>query len=209
MDAAAELGAIVKRALDYPYAVPPGSFLYRDGEAAELPAEGPDLSGRTALLAYGSNAAPEALARKLASLPGRELPVLRTELAGFDVVYSAHVSPYGAVPVTLHPCSGTTVAVHVIHPDAEQLPLLSATEPNYVLREPAPGLRAFLSRWGELRVDGAAVASSATPARGRSLRTMSEPQILERVRDRLAPDQSLPRFIAAQVAAGGGSIAPE
>jgi hypothetical protein len=197
MDAAAEMGAIVKRALEYPYAVPTGSYLYRDGVAEELPAAGPDLEGRTALLAYGANAAPEALGRKLASLPGRELPVLRTELEGFDVVYSAHISPYGAVPATLHPSPGTTMAVHVIHPDAEQLPLLSATEPNYELTEVAPGLRAFVSRWGELLVDGAPVALAA----------MSEPEILELVRARIAPDLSLEEFVLAQVASGGGPLA--
>jgi hypothetical protein len=206
MDAAAEMGAIVKRALDYPYAVPTRSYLYRDGSAEELPAAGPDLADRTALVAYGANAAPEALGRKLASLPGRELPVLATELAGYDVVYSAHLSPYGAVPATLHPSPGTTVAVHVIHPDPEQLPLLAATEPNYKLTEVAPGLNAFVSRWGELRRAGAPVALAAIRASGRTLRAMSEPEILELVRDRLAPERSLEAFVVAQAAEGGGPL---
>ena len=70
-----ETAAILKRALDYPYAVPERSYLYRDGQAHGLPAGGFDLAGRTPLISYGANSAPEALARKLASLPGLEMPV--------------------------------------------------------------------------------------------------------------------------------------
>jgi len=103
----AETAAILARALDYPYATPEGSYLYRDGAALEVPPAGPDLAGRSPLLAYGANAAPEALARKLEPLGAVELPVLQFELAGFDVVYSAHVSPYGAVPATLVESPGT------------------------------------------------------------------------------------------------------
>lgn len=105
--------AILKRALAYPYATPERSYLYRDGEAHELPEGGPDLTGRTPLLSYGANSAPEALAWKLASLPGQELPVLRAELENFDVVYSAHVSPYGAVPATLIESPGPAVLERV------------------------------------------------------------------------------------------------
>ncbi len=70
-----EAAAILRQALEYPYAVPDRSYLYRDGEPHELPEGGPDLTSRTPLLSYGANSAPEALARKLASLPGVELPV--------------------------------------------------------------------------------------------------------------------------------------
>src|SRR5689334_15764875 len=97
----AKAAAILARALGYPYATPERSYLYLDGEAMELPPGGPDLSGRSPLIAYGANAAPEALGLKLSQLPGVELPAMRFELEGFDVVYSAHVSPYGAVPATL------------------------------------------------------------------------------------------------------------
>src|SRR6187200_766840 len=127
--------AILKRALDYPYAVPDGSYLYRDGQAHEPPAGGFDLGGRTPLMSYGANSAPEALGRKLAALPGVEMPVERAELEGFDVAYSAHVSPYGAVPATLHESPGTTVPIFFIHPTPEQRQLLTASEPNYDLVE--------------------------------------------------------------------------
>src|SRR5690349_6694372 len=122
-----QAAAILARALTYPYATPDRPYLYRDGEATELPAAGPDLGGRTPLIAYGANAAPEALGRKLNQLPGVEMPVTRFELEGFDVAYSAHVSPYGAVPATLVESPGTVAPVFLLHPTAEQLTLLSAT----------------------------------------------------------------------------------
>jgi hypothetical protein len=242
-----DTGEIVKRALAYPYASPRRSFVFMAGAARPLRVaaagsepEPPnrvvaapgdvDLSGRTPLLAYGANAAPEALARKLASIPDSPLPVLRAELADFDIVYSAHVSPYGAVPATLHPSPGTSVAVHVIYPDAEQLPLLAATEPNYELTrlrevlcrvETAGGgeggdglpttatlasIDAFLSRHGHLVLDSTPVALAAIPARGRRLPSLHEPEVLELVRSHTSPELSLEQFVVGCAAIGG--IAP-
>lgn len=198
----AETAAILKRALEYPYAVPEASYLYRDGEARELPADAPDLADRTPLLSYGANAAPAALARKLAPLPEVEMPVLRAELEGFDVVYSAHVSPYGAVPATLHESPGTTAPVFLIHPTAEQLALLTASEPNYDLVE-VDGIAAFRSKHGCLSLDGSPVALAAVRAAGRALPELDEPAILERVRARVAPELSLAEFVRECVRRGG------
>lgn len=198
----AETAAILKRALGYPYAVPDRSYLYLDGEAKELPADPPDLAGRTALLAYGANAAPAALARKLAALAGVEMPVLRAELEGFDVVYSAHVSPYGAVPATLHESPGTIVPAFVIHPTAEQRALLTASEPNYDLVE-ADGIAAYRSKHGCLEVNGSPVALAAIRAAGRTLPELDEPGILEHVRAQLAPESKLEEFVRGCVARGG------
>jgi len=214
-----EVAAILRRALEYPYAAPEGSYLYRDGEAQALPDAGPDLTGRTPLLAYGANAAPEALGRKLASLPGVELPVLRTALEGFDVVYSAHVSPYGAVPATLIESPGTTAPVFVLQPTAEQHALLTATEPNYDLVElpvclaiddkPASGqVQAYRSKHGPLMFDGSAVALAAVCSVGRTLAELDEPAVLERVRANLEPHLSLAQFIRACVEGGGRSFPP-
>jgi hypothetical protein len=247
-----DTGEIVKRALAYPYAIPAGSFVFAGGKARPLPGPEPagdeardpaavslNLDGRTPLLAYGSNAAPAALARKLAALPGLPLPVLRAELDGFDVVYSAHVSPYGAVPATLRPSPGTSVAVHVAYPDAEQLPLLAASEPNYELsrlREvvcrvgndadglddddepagaaPAPiatltSIDAFLSRHGALMVDGAPLALAAIPARHRRLPSAHQPEVLELVRSHLSPDLTREQFILGCVEIGGVAPLPQ
>ncbi len=197
-----QTAAILRRALAYPFATPERSYLYRDGGAEELPAAGPDLSGRTPLLSYGANAAPEALARKLASLPGVELPVLQVELEGFDVVYSAHVSPYGAVPATLVESPGTVAPVFVIHPTAEQRALLTASELNYDLVE-VGGTAAFRSKHGHLSLEGSAVALAAVRSRGRTLPELDQPAVLERVRAELAPEASLGEFVAACVESGG------
>jgi len=197
-----EVAAILRRALEYPYATPAGSYLHRDGAAHELPAAGPDLTGRTPLLSYGANSAPEALARKLAPLPGVELPVLRAELAGFEVVYSAHVSPYGAVPATLVESPGTTAPVFVLHPTAEQHALLTATEPNYDLVE-VDGIAAYRSKHGCLEIDGSPVALATVRSVGRTLPELDQPAILERVRSHLGPQLSLEAFVLDCVERGG------
>lgn len=206
--------AILRRALDYPYATPDRSYVYLDGEAKELPPDGPDLGARTPLLSYGANSAPEALARKLAPLPGVELPVLRAELEGFDVVYSAHVSPYGAVPATLKESPGTTAPVFVLYPTPQQRALLTASEPNYDLvelpvclaMEDKPATRrvgVYRSKHGCLSIDGSEVALAAIRSAGRTLPELDEPAVLERVRAGLAPELSLEEFVRACVERGG------
>jgi hypothetical protein len=203
--------AILRRALDYPYAAPERSYLYRDGEAAELPAARLDLDGRTPLLAYGANAAPSALARKLAPLPGVAMPVLRAELGGFDVVYSAHVSPYGAIPGTLQYRRGAVAPVFVVYPSEEQLARLSATEPNYELRRlfgiacrveevgTVDELAAFVSRHGCLVLDGGEVGVAAIASANRGFPGMTEREVQSRVRDLLEPGVALEEFVLAGV----------
>lgn len=197
-----ETATILERALAYPYSTPDRSYLYLDGEARELPGAGADLSARTPLLSYGANAAPDALARKLAALPGVEMPVMRSQLAGFDVVYSAHVSPYGAVPATLLESPGTTAPVFVIHPTAEQRALLTASEPNYDLVE-VDGIAAYRSKHGCLEIGGTPVALAALRSLGRTLPELDEPAVLEHVRARLAPELTLAEFVRDCVERGG------
>ncbi len=196
-----EMAAILRRALEYPYAAPERSYLYRDGAAAELPGE-LDLTDRTPLLAYGANAAPAALAYKLAALPGEEMPVLRAELEGFDVVYSAHVSPYGAVPATLRESPGTVAPVFVLHPTEGQMALLSATELNYDLVE-VSGMAAYRSKHGCLELDGSPIALTAVRSQGRALPALDQPAVLERVRAHLEPELTLAEFVRACVERGG------
>jgi len=214
------MAAILRRALTYPYATPDRSYLYLEGTAEELPDGGPDLIGRISLLSYGANAAPEALARKLASLPGVAMPVLRAELEHFDVVYSAHVSPYGAVPATLVESPATRAPVFVVYPTAEQLALLSAQELNYDLvtfggvscrledGRVVSELAGYRSKHGPLTFDGHEVALAAVRSKGRTLPELDEPAILERVRAYLKPELSLQEFILDRVAQGGGSFPP-
>lgn len=197
----AQREAILERALTYPYATPERSYLFREGRAEELP-EAFDRAGRTPLLSYGANAAPEALALKLAFLPGVPLPVVRSELRDFDVVYSAHVSPYGAVPATLLESPGTIAPVFVLHPTAEQHALLTATELNYNLVRIAD-LEAYRSKHGCLELDGSPLALAAVRSRGRTLPELDQPAVLERVRARLQPELTLEEFIHACVERGG------
>jgi hypothetical protein len=173
-----EMRGRLRRADAYPYEIPLRSFIQLGDRTADL-LEPPDIDGRQALLAYGSNAAPEALVRKLATEPDVPLPLVRAELADFDAVYSDHLSPYGAVPATLHPSPGTTLTVFVAYPTDAQRRLLTATEPNYEERrltgiscrpeigEPLHELDAFISRHGCLLRDGSPVALSAIAARDR------------------------------------------
>jgi hypothetical protein len=197
----AEREAILRRALTYPYATPERSYLYRGGRATELPQDF-DLSGRTALISYGANAAPEALAPKLASLPGVPLPVVRSQLPDFDVVYSAHISPYGAVPATLLESPGAVAPVFVTYPTAEQRALLTATELNYDLVAIGEAV-AYRSKHGCLELDGSAVALTAVRSQGRTLPALDEPAVLEHVRAMLAPELELEEFIHACISRGG------
>lgn len=197
-----EMAAILRRALTYPYAPPGRSYVYREGAAEKLPDGGPDLTERTPLLSYGANAAPEALAHKLASLPRVELPVVRAELEGFDVVYSAHISPYGAVPATLVESPGTVAPVFVLHPTSEQRTLLTASELNYDLVE-VGGMEAFRSKHGPLALDGSEVALAAIRSHGRTLPELDQPAVLERVRAHLEPELTLEEFVHACVERGG------
>jgi hypothetical protein len=123
----------------------------------------------TPLLAYGANASPEALARKL---PGARVAALAGVLRGWAVVHSRHVSPYGSVPATLIEAPGAEIAVHVLLVEGGAGDL-DATEPNY-RRTRLRGLDleadvlgavaeadAYVSRHGPLLVDGRPVALGA------------------------------------------------
>jgi len=194
----------------YPYAVPAHPFVQRGHETLSPLEVEIDLERRAALLAYGSNGSPEVLARKLA-LSADPVLVEPAWLHDFDVVYSAHISPYGAIPATLQRSLGTAVRVAVLHLTAEQLRLISATEPNYAATEltgvrcelPDGELRSelavYLSHHGCLLVDGAEVALVAVPARRRRFAEMSEPKVLEHARATLCPDESIDAFVLGSV----------
>lgn len=204
-------GEILRRAVAYPYEAPLHSFVQTGARTVEVEAEGLDLREREPLLAYGANAAPAVLARKLAALPDLGLPLLRAELAGFDVVYSAHISPYGAVPATLQRSPGTTAPVFLAYPNAAQLRLLTATEPNYELRwlpgsavrsELAVGpteVRTYVSRHGCLALEDSEVALAAVEASGRRFPAIGEVEVLERARLLLAPELDLERFVESSL----------
>jgi hypothetical protein len=207
-------GEILARAVAYPYEAPLRSFVQLGAETLELPPGGPDLTGRAALLSYGANASPAVLARKLATLPQLPLPVLRAELEDFDVVYSAHISPYGAVPSTLQRSLDTVIPVFVAYPTEEQLALLSASEPNYQLlhlngltartelEQDLVEADAYLSRHGCLLLEDSEVALAAVEAAARRFPALGEVEVLERVRHVLAPELDLERFVESSLDPG-------
>jgi hypothetical protein len=214
---------LVRRALAYPYDPPKGSFVQVGHRTLPVPPEEIDVEGRRALLAYGANASPEALTRKLAALEPRPIPVLRVSLSGWDVVYSAHVTRYGAVPAAVVASPGTVVSVHLVFPDDEQLAALAATEGrNYRLEQLADfsaeleiggeeprEIDAFVSVHGPALLDGSPVALAAIPARGRVFPELTTPAMIDRVRAALNPEMTLREFIFHHVEHGGRSPLPE
>jgi hypothetical protein len=205
-----ERSDILERASGYPYTAPKRSFVQLGHETLDPGEIEIDRGERTPMLAYGSNAAPEVLARKLA-LSRQAVLVVPAWLESFDVVYSAHISPYGAVPATLQRSPGTRVRIHVVYMTEAQVGLVSATEPNYEAGvvagascqpdgcEQIADPPAYLSRHGCLLVDGTEVALAAVEAEGRRLPEQSEPQMLERLRASLCPDEDLEAFVLANV----------
>jgi hypothetical protein len=143
----------------YPFGQARQSFFLHGADRGPLP-PGPPL------LAYGANASPEALERKL---PGARVAALAARLRGWAVVHSAHVSPYGAVPATLVRDPGAEADVHVLLVE-EGRERLDATEPNYRrvwlhdVDLEVDGLgrvehaEAYVSRHGPLVIDGEPVA---------------------------------------------------
>jgi hypothetical protein len=208
---------LVRRALAYPYDPPAGSFVQIGERTLPVPPEEIDVDGRRALLAYGANASPEALTRKLAHLPPEPIAVLRVALRGWDVVYSAHVTRYGSVPAAVVPSPGTVANVHLVFPGDAQMEAITASEgENYRLEQLADftaeyeiggegprEIDAFVGVYGPLLVDGAPVALAAIPARDRAFVELTTPQMIDRVRASLTPDLSVPEFVLHHVERGG------
>jgi hypothetical protein len=198
------------RGLRYPWYRPERSYLLRDGEAVllhELPAaEREEIlglhtgseSGRAALLAFGSNAAPKNLSIKLGhhSEPeDRDVLVLAGELHDLDVVASASVAIYGAMPATLAPSPGTSVNAAVLFVSATQLTTLTWGEMPYrvgrlrsapfTVEDGFDGLEvrsplAFVSRWGAFAPEGSPAPLAAIPARDRRSRAWTQRELLDR-----------------------------
>ncbi|HEX3324171.1 MAG TPA: hypothetical protein VHR65_03395 [Solirubrobacterales bacterium] len=196
--------------MGYPYPAPSHPFVQQGHETFDPSEVEVDWGDRVPVLAYGSNAAPQALAHKLA-LSDDPVLVVPAWLRDFDVVYSAHISPYGAVPATLQRSPGTAARVHVAHMTNEQVVLVSATEPNYEAvtlagvdcrpdgGEPVTRLSAYFSHHGCLLVEGSEVALSAVQASDRTFAAMSEPEVLEYVRAACCPGDSIEEFVLANV----------
>lgn len=203
----------VAHAKTYPFPVPGRSYVFRNGTPHDLDDHGFDRTGRTPVLAAGSNQSHEQLARKYSVLPGHvEIPIQRGLLDDFDSVYAAHLAGYGSVPSTFHPSLGTRVTTYVLWLDDAQLNRMHETERNYTY-DRLDGIRVEIEGVGEiidrafaytavvgcLNVNGAPVALAEISAEGRILRAMSQPDMLDHVRGRLDPAVHLDTFIQAHI----------
>jgi hypothetical protein len=203
---------VIALATGYPYEFPACSYLFADHTRHPLPDDiTAELTGRIPVIACGSNRAPEQLSRKFQDWPlPLRIPVLCAKLAGFDVVYSAHFTRYGAIPATLHPCPGATVDVAVQWLTPAELQRMDATEGigiNYDRRH-LTGIdleiegsstihtaETYLSRRGPLIHQNTPVALKAIPCDGRVWPALDQCGVLELARRRLAPNATLDGFI--------------
>lgn len=215
---AGSLDAVVRRALDYPYAAPPYSYLYDAGAPRwqrALPPDSKHFDRRTPVLAAGSNRAPERLAQKFGqAFPNALIPVTHAHLADFDSVYCAHVTSYGSVPATLHPSPGTTVTLHITWLTDDELACMHETEQpgvNYHFARMAGldlivdgGARldvayAYLSAHGALLEGGTPVALAAISATNRRFPVRDQSGMLAGLSAKVAPGMDIHDFIRGVV----------
>ncbi len=198
-------------AKSYPYPAPDSSYLFADGEAG--PIERAEFEGRVPVLAHGSNRSPVQLKRKFGS--AAEIPVSLGWLADYDVVYSAHITQYGAVASTLQHRPGTRVRLAVNWLDEAQLARMHETEgpSNYgfgrlvgidLSLEHGPVVErrealVYLGRNGCLDLDDGPVGLAAVTAEGRGHHAHHQEEALALVRARHRPEMGLEDMILEAV----------
>lgn len=173
--------AAIRLALDYPYARHPEAFWFADGRVGHPADAQAARAGRTPVLAYGSNASPLQIARKFAGRPcGDQVYVEPVTLSGWDAVYAARITRYGAIPARMVPTSGCVIAVHLTWLTDAQLDWMDCTEGAMYVRSrlgdgsvvdasdtAVGGVQAYLEGGLPLMVDGLNAALAAIPATGR------------------------------------------
>jgi hypothetical protein len=97
----------------------------------------PPLANRRAVLAYGSNASPAQLRRKLASADcSPVVPMTRGWAQRLAIGYSDHESRYGAIPATVLVDDDAVTEVFVAWLDPEQFELFDRSEQRNYERQP-------------------------------------------------------------------------
>jgi hypothetical protein len=198
----------VAHAKSYPFPAPDHCFVYEAGAWRKLDDYGFERTGRTPVLAAGSNQSPEQLIRKYGHL--REIgpiPAERGMLHDFDVVYAAHLAGYGSLPATFQRSPGTIVRVFVLWMTAAQLARMHETEGNYSY-DHLTGIRvdfdsgatadeafAYSSKVGCYSQDGQCIALAEIAAENRVFVAKRQTGALEMIRDRLEPGKPLDEFI--------------
>jgi hypothetical protein len=137
---------------------------------------------RFPLLSYGANVSIEGIGGKIGHLTGHDsiLPVISGDLLDFDVTYSPHLTLYGSLPSTLHPCEGVRSPVAVLLATAAQVTAIARLELNYRFGwlegaaftsssgEITGDLYAFVSRHGSFAPEGQPLALSAVETESRT-----------------------------------------
>lgn len=206
----------IQHAKAYPFNIPQSSYIL-DAQGWR-PLEGePQLKGRHAVIASGSNASPDRLQTKYADhadLLDAGIPVLRAKLHDFDAVYSAHIARYGSIPATLAFAPGAVTDVFITWLTDAQLERMHQTEAvgvNYdyvklsgihLLCETGAGLtaaHAYISKRGCLNKEGKPVPLAALDTAGRQWRPMSQEQALDFARTQTAPHEDADTFIRQHI----------
>lgn len=207
----------VERIMAYPYPRPDKSYIYYQGSAYPLlNLEPQDLSQSTFInglldpllakklqdlefkslhpvLAVGSNASPQQLARKFRS-SDEIIPVIRTRVCGFDVFYAAQLASYGAIPATLDWSERTTADLFITFLSDTALTLMHETEEvgfnyDYIELNEADmkvefdiqleRIFTYISRTGTLYISDERFAIDMIPATNRTALALSQTQIFE------------------------------
>ena len=208
---------LLELAKGYPYRAPPGSYLFVEGGARPLEpgTNAPELfRGRVPVVAHGSNRSAEQLARKFGR--SAEIPVSRARLGDYDVVYSAHMTRYGAIAANLRHVPGMHVEVWITWLTRLQLTRMHETELGAEiyrygeLTDVAIALDAgpsgeieragvYLSSYGCLARDGQPIGLAAVAAAGRPHDSLHQEEVLALVRDRHRPDRQVEAMVLAKI----------
>jgi hypothetical protein len=207
---------LLQLAKSYPYEAPRDSYLFAQGTTRPLTDHDHDrrlFDGRVPVIAHGSNRAPAQLARKYGA--GAEIPVSLGWLAEHDVVYSAHMTRYGAIASTLHHAPGVRARVAITWLDTNQLDRMHETEGSETysfghLRrialhlEDGSGARlteagVYQGNKGCLADDRGPVGLAAVTAEGRPHKALHQEAALDLVRARHRPGMTLDQMILEAV----------
>jgi hypothetical protein len=194
----------------YPFAILDHSFFLKDGTVTPLPAGEAHRTGRTAVLASGSNRSHEQLARKFGDDP-EGVATERAWLADFDVVYAAHITRYGSIPTTLQHVPGMRVHLAINWLTDDQLAAMHATEGNYdfvlleriaLKTEAGPALEAahaYVARNGHILHEAAPIGSREAAAENRPHTAMDQTQAQAHVHARLGGDIAPDDFVLQNI----------
>lgn len=192
--------SILRRAIEYPYARPAGTFIFDPVHGTTSPVEpgtlGTLCKDRQAVLALGSNAAPEQLFRKFPK--GEPVIVVAATLVDHDVVYAARITSYGAVPATIVSSAGLRCNVHITFLTEWQRDQMDRSEAvgtayetvavdNSYIDCPVPLLEspiAYRSLSGPLCIDDAPIALTAIEAQSRQFPSWKESEVLAWIAER-------------------------